>query len=129
MTRPSKASITSALRAQVPPAEVDDYFIAVLADLAASSAGQGARVAPRRSLRLQLAAAAGGVALVATGTAFAADRMASSTPTRQPVAPTASLTPPPQKPAPAEPVTTIERSDKPDPTRTPDETQNQGSDE
>ena len=80
------------LRADIPPVTADDRFIAVLADLAASStpASDRSRVG-KTALRFRIAAGAVSVALVSVGAAYAVDQF--GTQERAPVEPTDTIDP------------------------------------
>jgi hypothetical protein len=73
--RGSRAHPTRWLRAQIPPVEVDDRFLAALCDLAASSVPSAGPSARRSTIRVQIAAAAASVALISGGAAVAANHL------------------------------------------------------
>jgi hypothetical protein len=80
------------LRADIPRVPADDRFIAVLADLAASStpASDRSRVS-RTALRVKIAAVTASVALVSVGAAYAVGRFGGDE--RAPVGPTDTVEP------------------------------------
>ena len=95
------------LRADIPRVEADDRFIAVLADLAASStpAADHSRVGST-ALPVKIAAVIASVALVSVGAAYAVDRLGGDG--RAPVGPTHTVDPA----SPSEPDERFEEDDE-----------------
>lgn len=91
---PSKRNSRTArrLRADIPRVPADDWFIATLADLAASStpATDRSRVG-KTALRVKIAAVTASVALVSLGAAYAVDQLGGDE--RTPVGPTHTVDP------------------------------------
>lgn len=106
---PSRRNVQAAryLRADVPHVAADDTFIAILADLAASStpAAGGSRVG-KTALRARIAAVTASVALVSVGAAYAVDRLGGDE--RAPVGPTHTVDPA----SPSEPDDRYEENDE-----------------
>jgi hypothetical protein len=105
---PSRKNVQTAkyLRAEIPRVAADDTFVAILADLAASSTpAPGRSRVGKTALRVRIAAVTASVALVSVGAAYAVERFGGDE--RAPVGPSDTVDPA----SPSEPDDRVEQDD------------------